>query len=96
MLAIFFFCFWFVLFCLLISSKPLLRRVRNRPWWVEVKTEAPECIYYFGPFESLQESVDNQPGYLEDLQAENAKVVTVEIKQCQPPQLTICEETALS
>ena len=62
-------------------------------WWLEIQTENPPCTYYFGPFDSVLEARALQDGYLEDLMAEQAKIVAVEIKQCQPQQLTICQES---
>ena len=62
-------------------------------WWLEVHTENPPCTYYFGPFDSALEARALQDGYLEDLRAEQAQIVAVEIKQCQPQQLTICQES---
>ncbi|MBE9165993.1 DUF1816 domain-containing protein [Pleurocapsales cyanobacterium LEGE 06147] len=61
-------------------------------WWVEIQTNIPRCIYYFGPFESAKEARLSQVGYLEDLLEEKARGITVEIKQCQPENLTIFEE----
>jgi signal transduction histidine kinase len=61
-------------------------------WWVEIQTNLPRCIYYFGPFESSKEARSSQVGYLEDLLEERARGITVEIKQCQPENLTIFEE----
>lgn len=61
-------------------------------WWVEIQTNIPRCIYYFGPFENAKEARLSQVGYLEDLLAEKARGITVEIKQCQPENLTIFEE----
>ena len=59
-------------------------------WWLEIHTEKPQCTYYFGPFESAVEARGLQEGYLEDLRLEQARGITVSIKQCQPEQLTIC------
>lgn len=61
-------------------------------WWVKIKTNTPRCIYYFGPFEDAKEARLSQVGYLEDLLEEKARGITVEIKQCQPENLTIFEE----
>ncbi len=61
-----------------------------RPWWVKIQTENPQCIYYFGPFETAEEAIWLQDGYLEDLRQEQAQIITVEIKQSQPEDLTIC------
>ena len=59
-------------------------------WWVEIQTKNPQCTYYFGPFETAVEARGSQDGYLEDLRQEQAQIITVEIKQCQPKELTIC------
>ena len=61
-----------------------------RHWWVEIQTKNPQCIYYFGPFETVREAIGLQDGYLEDLRQEQAQIITVVIKQCQPENLTIC------
>ncbi|WP_413166715.1 DUF1816 domain-containing protein [Capilliphycus salinus ALCB114379] len=60
--------------------------------WIEVITQSPKCIYYFGPFASGSEAQRSVRGYLEDLQAENAKIVSLEIKRGIPRSLTIFEE----
>lgn len=62
-------------------------------WWLEIQTKNPPCTYYFGPFDSALEARALQDGYLEDLVAEQAQIVAVEIKQCQPKQLTVCQES---
>lgn len=61
-------------------------------WWVEIETESPKCVYYFGPFTTAKEAKAAQPGYIEDLQQEGAKGIKVEIKRCKPSKLTIFEE----
>lgn len=58
------------------------------PWWVEISTQNPSCLYYFGPFDSLLEAKSYESGYVEDLQSENAQDIRVIIKQCQPQVLT--------
>ncbi|MDJ0508476.1 MAG: DUF1816 domain-containing protein [Crocosphaera sp.] len=58
------------------------------PWWVELETTHPHCIYYFGPFESFTEAYNCQGGYVEDLEEEGARGIIVNIKQCQPLVLT--------
>ncbi len=60
------------------------------PWWVKIQTKNPQYIYYFGPFETAVAARGLQGGYLEDLLQEQAQIMTVEIKQCQPEDLTIC------
>ena len=62
------------------------------PWWIEIRTKMPPCIYYFGPFDSLKEARLSQHGYIEDLVTEKAQGITVELKKCQPQMLTICKE----
>lgn len=58
-------------------------------WWIEVITNNPYCIYYFGPFGSIQQAQLYQAGYIEDLEQENAQIVSVMIQQQQPQYLTI-------
>ncbi len=42
-------------------------------WWLEVFTLKPNCIYYFGPFDTSTEAEINQSGYIEDLKDEGAE-----------------------
>ncbi len=60
-------------------------------WWVEIVTNTPRCTYYFGPFLSRQEARDYQAGYIEDLESEGDRIISVEVKQCQPKELTSCD-----
>lgn len=62
------------------------------PWWIEVKTDRPACIYYFGPYGDKQEAVVNQQGFVEDLRSENAIGIGTTITRAQPEQLTIVRE----
>lgn len=57
-------------------------------WWIEVYTDYPRCLYYFGPFDSATEAEFHQADYLEDLRQEGAENVLAQIKQCQPLTLT--------
>ncbi len=58
------------------------------PWWVEIMTTRPHCLYYFGPFDTMSEAQIHQGGYIEDLQQEGALGIIINIKQCQPLVLT--------
>lgn len=60
-------------------------------WWVKIKTARPACTYYFGPFDDRSEAIASQRGYLEDLMAENAQGISIEVKQDRPRILTISE-----
>lgn len=59
-------------------------------WWAEVKTSFPTCTYFFGPFLSCKEAEIALPGYVEDLESEQAQNITSHIQRCQPTQLTHC------
>lgn len=61
-------------------------------WWVEISTKNPDCIYYFGPFVSHREAQVSQLGYIEDLERERPQLIAIEIKQCQPEELTIFKD----
>lgn len=62
------------------------------PWWAEITTTKPHCIYYFGPFQTYEEAQAAYPGYIEDLNNEGAQGIVVVIKRCKPEVLTIFEE----
>jgi hypothetical protein len=78
----------------IVSIKPLSERISPEtvpsflPWWVEIVTTAPKCLYYFGPFDNYDEALFHQDGYIEDLQSESAFGISTTIKQCQPEILT--------
>ncbi|NJM67332.1 MAG: DUF1816 domain-containing protein [Acaryochloris sp. RU_4_1] len=59
-------------------------------WWVEIKTSFPTCTYFFGPFLSRKEAEVALPGYVEDLEAEQAQNIVTNIQRCKPTQLTNC------
>ncbi|MBD1939621.1 DUF1816 domain-containing protein [Microcoleus sp. FACHB-68] len=61
-------------------------------WWVEIITCQPACTYYFGPFITAKDAELSQNGYIEDLEQEKAQGIAVKIKQCQPMDLTICQD----
>ncbi|AFZ45684.1 protein of unknown function DUF1816 [Halothece sp. PCC 7418] len=65
----------------------------GQAWWVEIKTESPKCTYYFGPFVRKREAEAEKSGYIEDLQGEGAKIVSLEVKRCKPTILTDDQET---
>jgi hypothetical protein len=61
-------------------------------WWIEVTTESPNCIYYFGPYASSDEATSEQRGFIEDLEQEGARNIKVTIKRCKPTELTIFDD----
>ena len=66
-------------------------KLSKRPWWVKNETQAPTCLYYFGPFDSEQEAEELQSGYIEDLVCEGAQNIETVIKEENPKILTVCE-----
>src|SRR4028118_2251491 len=64
----------------------------GKAWWVEIITKKPDCTYYFGPFVSHREAQLAQLGYLEDLEQERPQLIAIEIKQCQPKELTVFKD----
>ena len=61
-------------------------------FWIEICTDTPRCVYYFGPFLTKKEAQLAQDGYIEDLQNENAQGISVEIKRFKPNELTIFDD----
>jgi hypothetical protein len=61
--------------------------------WVEIVTDAPRCTYYFGPFISEANAEAAKIGYIEDLESEGSKSISVMVKRCKPETLTIYDES---
>ncbi len=72
--------------------KRLSSPIRNatQPWWVKIQTKAPECTYYFGPFDSKKEAEFLQPGYVNDLVQEGAQDLKFVLEKARPVNLTSC------
>lgn len=69
-----------------------IKKASDTPYWLQISTKVPKCIYYFGPFDSQLDAKASQAGFIEDLIAEKAQGIHVELKQSpQPQNLTICE-----
>ncbi len=64
----------------------------GQAWWVEIKTEGPKCIYYFGPFLTHRDAKQMHAGYIEDLKNEGASIASLQIKRYRPQQVTILQE----
>ena len=60
--------------------------------WIEITTQSPQCTYFFGPFVSASEAELEKSGYIEDLEAEGAFGISVEIKRCNPEKLTVFDD----
>lgn len=61
-------------------------------WWVEINTAAPRCTYYFGPFLTAAEAQDAMPGYIQDLEAEQASGIEATVRRCKPRNVTVYDE----
>ena len=84
--------FGVLLFLLFFSVVSFLFFTR-RKWWIRVSTQTPQCIYYFGPFNSQQEAIAHHQGYLTDLEMEGAQGIEYRIERCNTPQqLTVGDD----
>jgi hypothetical protein len=72
------------------------QNVLGLAWWVEVKTDEPQCTYYFGPFSDEAAARSTEAGYVEDLVSEGAKNIVVTVKRCKPEHLTVTNESGKS
>ncbi|MEM7595473.1 MAG: DUF1816 domain-containing protein [Cyanobacteria bacterium P01_A01_bin.83] len=70
-----------------------IKEQKSLPYWLKVTTKVPQCVYYFGPFDSLSEAKALQAGFIEDLMEEDAQGIHLELEQCsEPDALTVCED----
>ncbi len=65
------------------------QKTQESGWWVKILTNKPIYIYYFGVFSTYYEAEWSTNGYIQDLIQEGSEIVDIQIKQCQPKQLTI-------
>ena len=56
-------------------------------WWIEVLTNNPNYLYYFGPFNSYLDAEWYKYDYIQDLEEEKAIIIDTEITQYQPKRL---------
>jgi hypothetical protein len=61
--------------------------------WIEIVTDSPRCTYYCGPFMSESEAHAAKTGYIEDLETEGTKGLSVMVKRCKPEKLTIYDDS---
>ena len=64
-------------------------KIQKFGWWIGILTSKPDYIYYFGVFNSYREAELSKNDYIQDLKEEKAKIIDIQIKQCQPKQLTV-------
>jgi Domain of unknown function (DUF1816) len=60
-------------------------------FWIEISTEVPRCVYYFGPFLSRSDADQAKPGFEEDLVEEGAMGITTMIFQRPAPDILTIE-----
>ena len=78
-----------------IATKLIAKYKFVQPYWIEITTQQPSCIYYFGPFGSYTEAEQMRHGYIEDLVEERAIGISVKVERCRPTELTITNEELL-
>ena len=71
------------------TTKDAISTLIHGAWWIEVTTHEPDCIYYFGPFDTLEEAELSCAGYVQDLTAEGAQGISTLVKRCHPKAMTI-------
>ncbi|MEB3175677.1 MAG: DUF1816 domain-containing protein [Cyanobacteriota bacterium] len=71
-----------------VTPSSVLQPPATVAWWIEIYTDYPTCLYYFGPFESEAEAQSAEQGFIDDLREEGAEQVAAQIKQCRPQILT--------
>jgi hypothetical protein len=68
----------------------------NLAFWLRLRTEFPNCIYYFGPFATERDALTAMQGYREDLAGEGIDCVYYKLKRmAEPRELTLIPETEI-
>lgn len=63
------------------------KKTQKFGWWIEILTNNPNYLYYFGSFNSYWEAEWAKSGYIQDLKEEKAIIVDIQINKCQPKEL---------
>ena len=78
-----------------VATKLMVKFGFIQPYWINITTKQPNCIYYFGPFDSYAEARQMRHGYIEDLVEEKVIGISVKIERCLPTKLTITDQESL-
>ncbi|MBT9312763.1 DUF1816 domain-containing protein [Leptothoe kymatousa] len=57
----------------------------DRSWWLEILAASPSRGYYFGPFESESEALQEQRRYVKDIEGKGSEVLLVSVVRRQAP-----------
>ncbi|MDV3351867.1 DUF1816 domain-containing protein [Leptolyngbyaceae cyanobacterium CCMR0082] len=57
----------------------------NKSWWLEIMAASPSCGYFFGPFNSESEALQEQLRYVKALEHQGREVLLVSVVRRQAP-----------
>ena len=58
----------------------------NKSWWLEIMAASPSCGYYFGPFESEREALQEQLRHIKEIERQGREVLLVSVVRRQAPE----------
>ncbi|MBX2865010.1 MAG: DUF1816 domain-containing protein [Leptolyngbyaceae cyanobacterium MAG.088] len=58
----------------------------NKSWWLEIMTASPSCGYFFGPFDSESEALEQQLRHVKDIEYQGHEVLLVSVVRRQAPE----------
>ncbi len=58
----------------------------NQSWWLEIMAASPSCGYFFGPFESESEALEEQLRYVNDIERQGREVLLVSVVRRPAPE----------
>lgn len=58
----------------------------RKSWWLEILAASPSCGYFFGPFESEREALQEQLRHIKDIEQQGREVLLVSVVRRQPPE----------
>lgn len=51
----------------------------QQSWWLEILAACPSCGYYFGPFDSESDAIQEQLRYIKDIERKGSEVLLVSV-----------------
>ncbi len=68
----------------------------NKSWWLEILTASPSRGYYFGPFNSESEAIQEQLHYVENIERKGSEVLLVSVVHRQAPAKRMVEYSTMA
>ncbi|NEP62403.1 MAG: DUF1816 domain-containing protein [Symploca sp. SIO2G7] len=68
----------------------------KKSWWLEILATSPSCGYYFGPFDSESEAIQEQLRCVNDIECRGSEVLLVSVVHRKAPEERMIEYSRMA